>query len=189
MSQQQNRQRFKSAAVLLILALAAAGGYLAAWIAWSKTDEEKICSVVINEVMSSNSMYAPCPEGRYTDWVELYNMTAEDIDLDGMYLSDEPGNPTKYRISAEGTETSTIIPAHGHRIIWCDKQDTQEQLHAPFKLANEDGAVITLTAADESWADTLVYCAHDGMQTVGRFPDGVDKILLDNFSSLSRSSN
>ena len=29
-----------------------------------------------------------------------------------------------------------------------------------------------LTAADESWADTLVYCAHDGMQTVGRFPDG-----------------
>lgn len=127
--------------------------------------------VVINEVSAGNSVFV----NEYfdkNDWVELYNMTAEDIDLDGMYLSDEPGNPTKYRISAEGTETSTIIPAHGHRIIWCDKQDTQEQLHALFKLANEDGAVIMLTAADESWADTLVYCAHDGMQTVGRFPDG-----------------
>jgi hypothetical protein len=127
--------------------------------------------VVINEVSAGNSVFV----NEYfdkNDWVELYNMTSEDIDLAGMYLSDELENPTKYRISAEGTETSTILPAHGTRIIWCDHQDTKTQLHAPFKLANEDGAAIILTAADESWSDTLVYCAHDGMQTVGRFPDG-----------------
>ncbi|MBR5481288.1 MAG: CotH kinase family protein [Bacteroidaceae bacterium] len=127
--------------------------------------------VVINEVSAGNSVFV----NEYfdkNDWVELYNMTSEDIDLAGMYLSDELENPTKYRISAEGTETSTILPAHGTRIIWCDHQDTKSQLHAPFKLANGDGAAIILTAADESWGDTLVYCAHDGMQTVGRFPDG-----------------
>lgn len=138
---------------------------------YERIEDGKYCPVVINEVSAGNSVFVN-EYFKKNDWVELYNMTAEDIDLDGMYLSDELENPTKYRISAEGTETSTILPAHGHRIIWCDKQDTRTQLHAPFKLANEDGAVIMLTAADESWADTLVYCAHDGLQTVGRFPDG-----------------
>lgn len=136
-----------------------------------ENEQQGICPVVINEVSAGNSVFVN-EYFKKNDWVELYNMTDEDIDLDGMYLSDDVQNPTKYRISAEGTETSTILPAHGHRIIWCDNQDTREQLHASFKLGNEDGAVVMLTAADESWADTLVYCAHDGMETVGRFPDG-----------------
>ena len=29
-----------------------------------------------------------------------------------------------------------------------------------------------LTAKDKSWADTLVYCRHDGFHTVGLYPDG-----------------
>ena len=33
------------------------------------------------------------------------------------------------------------------------------------------GCVI-ITAADESWADTLTYCKHSAQQTVGLYPDG-----------------
>lgn len=127
--------------------------------------------VVINEVSATNSIYVN-DYYKKSDWVELYNMTDEDIDLAGMYLSDDLGKPAKYKISSNGAEVSTLIPAHGYRIVWCDKRDAITQLHAPFKLANEDYACVLLTAADKSWVDTLIYCAHKGRESVGRFPDG-----------------
>ena len=51
----------------------------------------------------------------------------------------------------------TMIPAHGHRIIWCDGRESVSQLHAPFKLSNNDGNCIILQTADASWTDTLIY--------------------------------
>ena len=51
------------------------------------------------------------------------------------------------------------------------------QIHANFKLASEQGDV-TITAADASWADTLSYCAHTGLQTVGLYPDGGTEVYV-----------
>ena len=127
--------------------------------------------VVINEVSAGNSIYVN-EYFKKGDWIELYNTTAEDIDLAGMYLSDDPGNSTKCQIQPGSGNLSTILPARGYRIVWCDDKEGLSQLHVNFKLANEDGALVMLTAADQSWADTLLYCAPDGSQTVGRFPDG-----------------
>ncbi len=136
---------------------------------------ERKKKVMINEVSAANSVYVS-EYYKKSDWVELYNLTDEDIDLEGMYLSDNIDKPKKYRISSEGTKASTIISAHGYKVIWCDKQSPVNQLHASFKLANEDNAYVLLTAADESWTDTLVYCAHEGRESVGRFPDGGEKV-------------
>ena len=128
-----------------------------------------VVPVRVNEVSASNSYYVN-EYNKRNDWVELYNTTDEDIDLAGMYISDNLKKPQKSQIvAAEGV--STIIPAHGFRIVWCDKLETLTQLHASFKLAAEGGEVV-LTAADESWADTLVYCEHTEKQTVGLYPDG-----------------
>jgi hypothetical protein len=90
--------------------------------------------VVINEVSAGNSVFVN-EYYKKNDWVELYNLTSEDIDLEGMYLSDDNKDPMKYRITDGGTETSTIIPANGYKVIWCDKLETISQLHASFKLA------------------------------------------------------
>ncbi len=141
-------------------------------------DEENVAPpITINEVSAGNSIYVD-DYFKKSDWVELHNNSEEDIDLAGMYLSDNRNKPFKYVISAEGSEASTIIPAHGYKVIWCDKKEPMNQLHAPFKLANEDGAMVLLTAADESWTDSLSYVTHDGMQSVGRFPDGGKQICL-----------
>ncbi|MBO4613086.1 MAG: CotH kinase family protein [Bacteroidaceae bacterium] len=133
--------------------------------------------VVINEVSAGNSIYVN-DYFKKDDWVELYNTTDQDIDLQGMYLTDRSAKPDKYQITAKGTQASTIIPAHGYKIIWCSKRDTQNELHANFKLDNEDGTVIRIMAQDRSWADSLVYCAHNGDQTVGRYPDGGSAVYL-----------
>ncbi len=133
--------------------------------------------IVVNEVSASNSIYVN-DYAKKSDWIELYNCTSENIDLKGMYLSDELDQPNKYEISDEGTGVSTIIPAHGYKVIWCDKKGPKCQLHAPFKLANEENAIIMLSSSDMAWSDTLTYTIHDGMRTMGRYPDGADDIYL-----------
>ena len=50
-------------------------------------------TVVINEVCGNN-FCAYCNEaGEYTDYVELYNMSGEDVE--GLYLSDNKKHPKK----------------------------------------------------------------------------------------------
>lgn len=125
----------------------------------------------INEVSAGNDIHMN-DRFKRNDWLEVYNTTAEDIDMEGMYLTDDRKEPLKYRISAEGTDASTVVPAHGHRIIWCDKLSPVNQLHAPFKLSNADGAYVGLQAADGTWADEMVYMEQPRWHTYGRYPDG-----------------
>ena len=124
--------------------------------------------VVVNEVSAGNSIYVN-EYFKKNDWIELFNTTDEAIDLSGMYLSDDIKNPLLYRIPQADY---SVVPGGGHRIVWCDGMEAKSQLHAPFRLANADSALVLLTAADQSWSDTLVYCAHEGWESVGRFPDG-----------------
>ena len=143
------------------------------------TDEERrqegLTPVRINEVSASNDSYVN-EYGKKNDWVELYNTTDEPVDVEGMYLTDNLSKPTKYQITKGATRAQTVIPAHGHLLIWCDKLETTDQaLHATFKV-DGDGGELALTAADQSWSDTFRYDAHDGTQTVGRFPDGSSQV-------------
>lgn len=165
---------------------------------YSKLTEEEMLSsglntspVVINEVSAGNSINVN-ELGKKDDWIELYNTTDEDIDLEGMYLTDKSSKPQKYQITGkvEGSDKtiSTIIPAHGYKIIWCSKREGVSQLHANFKLDNEDGKMVRLMAADESWADSLVYCQHASDQTVGRYPDGGSETYVMIKSSIQASN-
>ena len=134
-------------------------------------EEEKVTPVRINEVSGSNSIFIN-EYAKKNDWVELYNTTDQDIDVEGMYLTDNLDQPTKCKITKGNTQANTVIPAHGYLLVWCDKlETTHEALHASFKI-DGDGGSLALTAADRSWTDTFKYGAHDGNSTVGRYPDG-----------------
>lgn len=149
------------------------GSDLIAWFQPNLAVQSKLPPVVINEVSADNGIYINDLQKK-ADWIELYNTTSRDIDLRGLYISDKLGNPTKYRIGSDlsvGSSVSTIIPAHGYKIIWCDQKEALRDIHAPFKLDNDEGKHVVLTAADLSWADTLTYGFHDAIESVGRYPD------------------
>ena len=152
------------------------------------SDEQRtaqaITPVRINEVSAANGIYAN-EYWKRNDWVELYNTTNADIDVAGMYITDNPEKPKKYQIAADGA--STVIPAHGFLIIWCDKLDPLSQLHASFKLAAEGGNVM-LTAADESWCDVFTYAQHKSDETVGRYPDGAADVFVMNIPTIAKAN-
>lgn len=128
--------------------------------------------VKVNEVSAGNSVNVN-DYFKKDDWFELYNNTDEDIDIAGMYVSDKAKNPLKYQIPADIEGLNTIIPARGHLVIWASKREIKgRDIHANFKLDNQDSALVILTAADKLWSDTLRYNAHGGQESYGRYPDG-----------------
>ena len=132
---------------------------------------EGITPIRINEVSAANSMYIN-DYFKKNDWIELHNTTAEDIDIAGMYISDNADKPQKYQVPSDNTALNTIIPANGFKVIWCDKLDNiGADIHTSFKLAAEGGDVLITT---EDYADTLTYAPHSGTQTFGRYPDGAN---------------
>ncbi len=145
-----------------------------------------ITPVRINEVSAQNTIFVN-EQFKRNDWLELYNTTSSPIDVEGMYLTDNIKSPKKYMITKGSTETSTIIPAHGYLVIWCDKLETESQLHASFKLDNNSGNLM-LTAADESWNDQFVYTRHNGDESVGRYPDGAADVFVMNIPTIEKSN-
>ena len=142
--------------------------------------------VRINEVSAQNSIYVN-EQFKRNDWLELYNTTSSPIDVEGMYLTNNISKPTLYKITKGSTETSTVIPAHGYLIIWCDKLEPESQLHATFKLDNNSGTLM-LTAADESWSDQFAYTRHEGDQSVGRYPDGAAEVYVMNIPTIEKAN-
>lgn len=147
---------------------------------------QHITPLRINEVSAANAIYVN-DYYKKGDWVEIYNTTDKDIDLEGAYLSDNAKKPYKYQITKGESNASTIVPAGGFKIIWCDKRDPVSQLHATFKL-DDAGGVVMLTAADKSWTDTFQYPAHNGDATVARYPNGSDSIYVTNVPTIEKSN-
>ena len=129
--------------------------------------------VRINEVSAANDIFTD-EFFKHSDCIELYNPTDHAVSVSGMYLSNDPDNPTLFRIP----ETDSL-PAYGFKVIWCDGKEGTTGIHAPFKLKNAESTLV-LSAPDRSWADTLRYSMHEGIQSIGLYPDGGKKLYVMN---------
>lgn len=121
----------------------------------------------INEIMADNKTVLANAEheGAFDDWFEIYNPGDQDVDVSGMFLTDNFANPTKYRIP-----DGVTIPAGGYLIVWADDQSALGPLHASFKLS-ADGEELGLFAADGATAiDTVTFGKQTSDISYGRLP-------------------
>lgn len=126
--------------------------------------------LVINEFLAKNDGANTDDNGEYDDWLEIYNFGDEDLDLSGMYLTDDQTNLTKWQFPLGGI----VLAAHDYLLIWCDEDEEQPGLHTNFKLS-ANGEFIALTAADgTSIYDALSFGPQEVDISFGRFPDGSD---------------
>lgn len=151
-------------------------------------NENKNYPVKLNEISAANSIYVN-DYMKKDDWVELYNTTDKDIDLTGYYLTDNVENLTKFRIDETDVKDGNILPAHGFRLVWCSKLGRSgREIHANFKLANDEGAYVILSNPEQTWADTLTYQPMNGDETCGRYPDGTDGSYIMQLPTCSASN-
>lgn len=128
--------------------------------------------VVINEVMASNVSTAADEAGQYEDWIELYNLSSQPVDLSGFALSDNPANLRKWEFP-----TGTVIPANGYLIVWADEDGTQGPLHASFKLS-ASGETISLVDTATRFLDNISFDQQTADLGYARVPNGTGPFVI-----------
>jgi len=122
--------------------------------------------LTINELMAINTHMLADEDGDYDDWIELYNGGSVDVDIGGMYLSDNIGLPTQFQIPA-----GTIVPAGGYLVLWADGDG--EGGHLDFKLsgAGEYVGLFDGQAGYYAPIDAVYFDPQTVDVSWGRFPD------------------
>lgn len=125
-------------------------------------------SVVINEVMYNpeGDDFGHMPDG---EWVELYNLTDEQLDLNGWYLLDEANNRITISISNSDTNFNysdvgeTVISGKGYLVVYRNSS----------AIFNNDGDNIYLFDQNDLLVDSMSYAGgkQEGL-TEARIPDG-----------------
>jgi len=104
-------------------------------------------AIVVSEILSHS-------DPPYEDAIELHNLGAVDVDIGNWFLSDNPGQPRKYRIPA-----GTVLSAGGFRAFYAGQFGVGVN---GFLLDSAEGEQVVLSAATS--AGTLT-----GWQTLVRF--------------------
>ena len=88
-------------------------------------------TVIINEIMSSNTTTIVDYDGETSDWIELYNNSSSQLNLQGYYLSDDNDNLNKWSFPDIG------IPSGSYLLIWASGKDiiaANGEIHTNFKI-------------------------------------------------------
>jgi hypothetical protein len=128
--------------------------------------------LVINEFMASNNSDSDIndPYGDYDDWIEIYNYGDVSIDLAGMYLTDNLGNPTKWQVPS-GYPEQTTVPPDGFVVFWADEEPTEGPLHTTFKLSAGGEEIGLFDTDGNTPVDTIVFGEQTTNISYGRYPD------------------
>jgi len=103
--------------------------------------------IIINEYSASNLNQFPDNFAKYEDWIELYNSSDQEVNLNGWYLSDKQDNLTKWKFDKD-----VMIGANSFFTVWCSGRDSinDDAVHTNFKLTQTKGnEVLVLSTPDE----------------------------------------
>ncbi len=105
-------------------------------------------SVRINEFLANGSATSLADEdGDTSDWIELHNPDSGPVNLNGMYLTDDPTNLTKWLFP------NVSLGGNDYLVIFASAKDRRptdgSNLHTNFSL-NASGEYLALVAADGS---------------------------------------
>jgi len=127
-------------------------------------------SLVINEFMADNESTVADQDGDYDDWIELFNNSPETINLSGYHMSDDATNPGLWAFP------DTTIAAGEYLIVWADKDEDQEGLHADLKLS-ASGETLVLSDPNLNLLDQVNFGQQKADTTTGRFANGTGEFI------------
>jgi hypothetical protein len=98
----------------------------------------------ITELVASNDNGLTDVEGDNSDWLELYNAGTDAVDLSGMYLTDSPGNLTRWKIP-----NGITLEGGGYRVVFASNKNgvlAGGELHTNFALSAGGESLILVDA-------------------------------------------
>ena len=130
----------------------------------------------INELLASNISNIKDEDHEDEDWIEIYNAGDEPVNMGGMYFSDNPKKPLKFRIPLAFARQTTILPGQ-FKLFWFDNETDEGPMHVALKLSRK-GETLTLTHSDgQTLIDRLDYKYQKNDISYGRDPKDPDRCL------------
>lgn len=108
-------------------------------IKWSPTPSQRL---EINEVMTENINTFPDEMGSFNDWIEIYNGSGSNVNLQSFYLTDNIQNWNKWKLPNQTHLNATF------RTYWADNQPELGNTHCSFALSNGNENVFLFQIID-----------------------------------------
>ena len=126
-------------------------------------------SIVINEFLAMNSTIKADEAGDYDDWIELYNNGSNNVELEGLFLTDDLTLPTKWTFPEINLATGAFL------ILWADNETNEGALHLPFKLSGsgEEIGIYNSANSGTTLIHSVVYETQAADISYGLFPDAI----------------
>lgn len=135
--------------------------------------------LIINEVCSTNKTGFVDENNKHSDWIEIYNGTYEDVDLNGYYMTDKAEKPTKAKI----TGSNTVVRSGEYIIMVCSGNSiviSTQYTHLNFRINKDMPETVFLIKPDgKTIVDKVDVPALPVDASYGRSPDvtGTFKII------------
>ncbi len=135
----------------------------------------EIGDLVINEFVAFSDEQGGVqePNGGTPDWIELYNNSDQEIEInENFYLSDDKDFLKKWYFP-----TSVTIPANSYVTVWADRDVHQDGLHSNFKI-EKNGGDLFLVYEDLTVLDQITYPQQELNQAFARIPNGSGEFVI-----------
>ncbi len=124
--------------------------------------------IVINEFMAKNETTIEDKYGKYSDWLELYNNTDQDISLLNYSISDKENELEKWIFP------DITILSKSYLLVFCSGENSKEgELHTNFKISSS-GESLWLSNSDRELIDNTKEVELAADESYSRIPDGSD---------------
>ena len=125
----------------------------------------------INEFLAVNDTCCPDEMGEYDDWIEIFNVGSDPINIGGMYITDDLSDPTAWQIPSTTPDSTTIDPGE-FLLLWADNNSEQGILHIEIKLSGNGEQIGLFESDGSSIIDSLSFGVQTANVSLGRIPDG-----------------
>ncbi|MEM7390851.1 MAG: lamin tail domain-containing protein, partial [Verrucomicrobiota bacterium] len=101
---------------------------------------------MINEFMAINNNTLQDEDGDFEDWIELWNQAGTNVNMAGWYLTDDPGDLTKWEFPA------VVMTGNTYLVVFASNKDRDtvgSELHTDFRLGG-GGEYLALVQPDGS---------------------------------------
>ena len=122
--------------------------------------------IVLNEVCTKNNTLIEDEFGETPDWIELYNNSNSDFNLEGYFLSDDIDELLKWEFPNKTIAAQSVL------LVFASGNDLADiYCHTNFKLSNL-GEKIFLSDANGNLVDEISIPNLNDDHSFGRLPDG-----------------
>jgi len=96
----------------------------------------------MNELQTVNGSTIWDEQGEYEPWIEIYNHSPVELDLEGFIL--------RSGVESWTLPVEAVIPTHGFLLLWLDGEENDGVLHSDFEYENGDELILENSDGEET---------------------------------------